>query len=155
MDEQHMRRAIVEGETGMAGGLGGPFGAVVVKDGVVVAAQHNRVVSDQDPTAHAEVLAIRQACRSLGTRALRGCEIYASCEPCPMCLGAIYWARLDRLYYAASREDAAAIGFDDAHIYSELDTPSQKRQLPAEQLLKDDARAMMQAWLSVPADRHY
>ena len=113
-----MRRAVRLSAERMREGAGGPFGAVIVKDGKVVAEGWNRVTSTNDPTAHAEVMAIRSACEKLGTFSLQGCEIYTSCEPCPMCLSAIYWARLDRIYFANSREDAAAIGFDDELIYS-------------------------------------
>lgn len=115
-----MHAAITEAAAGLAAAEGGPFGAVIVRDGRVVARGHNQVVAHNDPTAHAEVQAIRAACRALGTFDLSGCEIYATCEPCPMCFAAIHWARLDSLHYGASRQDAAAIGFDDAEIYEVL-----------------------------------
>ena len=122
---------------------GGPFGAVVVKDGEVVARGVNRVTASIDPTAHAEVSAIREAAKKLGTFDLSGCEIYSSCEPCPMCLGAIYWAHLDKLYYANTKLDAKNIGFDDSFIYDEIDLKPQDRKLPSETLLRDEAiRAM-------------
>lgn len=125
---------------------GGPFGAVVVKDGEIVARGVNGVVPQCDPTAHAEVNAIREACRKLGTFDLTGCEIYASCEPCPMCLAAIYWAHLDRLYFANNRDDAAAIGFDDAEIYHEIGRPVMERKLKTEILLRDEALKAFEAW---------
>ena len=118
---------------------GGPFGAVVVKDGEVVARGVNRVTASIDPTAHAEVSAIREAAKKLGTFDLSGCEIYSSCEPCPMCLGAIYWAHLDKLYYANTKLDAKNIGFDDSFIYDEIDLKPQDRKLPSETLLRDEA----------------
>lgn len=127
-------------------GRGGPFAAVVVKDGGVVATGTNQVTSANDPTAHAEIVAIREACRALGAFQLTGCEIYASCEPCPMCLGAIYWARPARLYYAATRADAAAIGFDDALIYDQLRLAPADRLIPTAQCLRDRALAAFDAW---------
>ena len=120
MHDDFMDEAIAEAASGVAAGEGGPFGAVVVKDGKVVARGHNQVIAHGDPTAHAEVQAIRAACRELGTFDLAGCEIYATCEPCPMCFAAIHWARLDRVRFGASRADAAAIGFDDDEIYRVL-----------------------------------
>lgn len=119
-DPRLMQVAIAEARAGLAAGDGGPFGAVVVREGVVVAGGHNQVVGLNDPSAHAEVQAIRAACRALGTFDLSGCEIYATCEPCPMCFAAIHWARLDRVVFGATRADAAAIGFDDAAIYDVL-----------------------------------
>lgn len=127
-------------------GLGGPFGAVIVKNGQVVAASANKVVATNDPTAHAEVSAIRLACQQLNTFNLAGCEIYTSCEPCPMCLGAIYWARLDIIYYANTKADAAAIGFDDHFIYDELDLPMSERKLPVVQMLRDEALKAFKQW---------
>lgn len=115
-------------------GLGGPFAALVVKDGVIIGQGCNRVTGQHDPTAHAEIEAIRAACRHLGSHQLHGCHIYSSCEPCPMCLGAIYWARPERLFYFNSQADAARIGFDDQFIYQELSRPVTQRQLPTEQL---------------------
>lgn len=119
-DPRLMQAAIDEARAGLGAGDGGPFGAVVVRDGVVVARAHNQVVALNDPSAHAEVQAIRAACRELGSFDLSGCEIYATCEPCPMCFAAIHWARLDRVVFGAARADAAAIGFDDAAIYDVL-----------------------------------
>lgn len=125
---------------------GGPFGAVIVKDGEFIAGSSNMVVPNNDPTAHAEVSAIRLACEKLGTFNLQGCEIYTSCEPCPMCLGAIYWARLDKIYYANTKIDAADIGFDDKFIYDELDLDMGERKLPIVQLLRDEALNAFRQW---------
>ena len=141
-----MRRAIELSRSHMEAGEGGPFGAVVVKDGQVVAEGWNRVTSSHDPTAHAEVTAIRESCAKLGTFELRGCEIYTSCEPCPMCLSAIYWARLDRIWYANGQADAAAIQFDDAWLYREVALPLGERSLPLTQLLRDEALTVFKAW---------
>jgi len=146
MIEQFLREAVEMSFRDPGGPFGGPFGAVIVRDGEIVGRGCNRVTVDNDPTAHAEIVAIRDACRRLGTFSLAGCEIYSSCEPCPMCLAAIYWARLDRLYYAATRDDAAAAGFDDAVVYDELARPSHQRSLPAVQMLRDEAWAALQAW---------
>ena len=125
---------------------GGPFGAVIVKDGKVIATGVNRVTANNDPTAHAEITAIRQACEKLGTFSLEGCDIYSSCEPCPMCLGAIYWAHLDHLYYGANKHDAAAAGFDDQFIYEELERPSTTRRLKTVSLLEEEAKAPFTLW---------
>ena len=141
-----MRRAIDLSYEKMNAGLGGPFGAVIVRDGSVIAEGWNRVWSAVDPTAHAEVVAIRRACRALGDYHLTDCSIYTSCEPCPMCLGAIYWARLEIIYYANTRGDAAAIGFDDSFVYDELALPLGQRRIPAQCLLRDEAVAVFQAW---------
>ena len=140
-----MRQAIQLAMDNIKNG-GGPFGAVIVKDGEVIATGVNRVTKNNDPTAHAEVTAIRQACEKLGTFSLEGCDIYASCEPCPMCLGAIYWARLDHLYYGANKHDAAAAGFDDQFIYEELELPSGNRHLKTASLLEDEAQAPFTLW---------
>ena len=125
---------------------GGPSGAVIAKDGEIVATGVNRVTADCDPTAHAEVNAIRAACARLGTFDLSGCELYSSCEPCPMCLGAIYWAHLDKLYYGNDKKDAAGIGFDDAFIYRELDLKPEDRALKSERLLPDKAIEAFRQW---------
>jgi guanine deaminase len=130
----------------MRAGAGGPFGAVIVKDGKVIAEGWNQVTSTNDPTAHAEVTAIRRACQELGTFDLKGCEIYTSCEPCPMCLAAIYWARLDRIYYGNTRQDAAAIGFDDEFLYQELPKPINERSIPTAQLDAARAKAAFDEW---------
>lgn len=144
--EEFMREAIRLSLENVQSGKGGPFGAVIVKDGKIVATGVNEVTSSNDPTAHAEVVAIRNACKQLGSFQLTGCEIYCSCEPCPMCLGAIYWARPDKIYFANTKEDAAAINFDDAFIYQELDLPTADRRLPTEQLLRKEAWVAFQAW---------
>ena len=129
---------------------GGPFGAVVVRDGVIVGRGMNRVTSAHDPTAHAEVMAIRDACSRLGTHRLDGCELFVSCEPCPMCLGALYWARLDGYRFAATRQDAAEAGFDDDQIHREMALPEDRRALPAAQLMREEALAAFAEWQSKP-----
>jgi len=144
--EKFMQMAIELSEYNVKQGLGGPFGAVIVKDGMVLARSANKVVSTNDPTAHAEVSAIRLACQELGTFNLDGCEIYTSCEPCPMCLGAIYWARISKIYYANTKADAAAIGFDDHFIYDELELPMDKRRTPIVQLMRDEALQVFKQW---------
>lgn len=131
---------------------GGPFGAVVVRDGVIIGRGSNRVTPDNDPTAHAEVVAIRAACRTLNSFSLEGCELYVNCEPCPMCLAAAYWARLERIYYAATRDDAAAAGFDDALIYREVCLLPEQRRLPLRRLLPEEAGDAFAAW-TAKADR--
>ena len=144
-DIHFMREAIRLADESVANG-GGPFGAVIVKDGEVIAGASNRVTLDNDPTAHAEVNAIRQACRQLGTFDLKGSVIYTSCEPCPMCLGAIYWAGIDRIYYANTREDAAAADFADDFIYDELGKSLEERTLPIIPLLRDEALHTFSQW---------
>jgi guanine deaminase len=134
---------------------GGPFGAVIVKREAIIARGVNRVVPDIDPTAHAEINAIREACRKLGVFDLTGCEIYSSCEPCPMCLSAIYWAHLDRLYFANARLDAKLIGFDDSMIYEEVSRPIMERILPTETFLRDEALQAFRAWSAKPDKMHY
>lgn len=148
-----MRRAIELARESVRTG-GGPFGAVITRDGRVLAEGANRVTVWNDPTAHAEVVAIRQACERLGTFQLDGCTVYASCEPCPMCLGAIYWARAARLVFACTRADAAAIGFDDDLIYRELNLDPSARRLPTVTLLRDEALTAFAAW-SASAARRY
>jgi len=140
-----MRRAIALATDNVKNG-GGPFAALIVKNGEIVAEGVNRVTANNDPTAHAEVNAIRSACTKLSTFDLTGCEIYTSCEPCPMCLGAIYWAHLDHIYYGNNKDDAAAIGFDDAFIYEELAVKPQYRKTPAEMLLRDEALSTFRLW---------
>lgn len=125
---------------------GGPFGAVIVKDGEVVATGVNRVTATHDPTAHAEVRAIREACSCLQDFQLEGCDIYTSCEPCPMCLGAIYWSRLRHIYYGCNKADAAQAGFDDSFIYKEMELPLSQRHKPIEELLPEEARQTFRAW---------
>lgn len=145
MDELFLRRAVdVAVENVKIGG--GPYGAVIVRDGVLVASSGNRVTQDLDPTAHAEIMAIRLACRQLNDFQLKGCVLYTSCEPCPMCLGAIYWARLDKVYYACNRDDAAAADFDDSFIYDEISVSPLERKIAMVQLSLPDARLPFQAW---------
>jgi guanine deaminase len=144
-----MRRAIALSRQSIEEG-GGPFGAVIVKDGVTLAEGKNGVARSADPTAHAEIVAIRAACRALGRFDLGGCDIYTSCEPCPMCLGAIYWARLERVFFAGDRFDAARIGFDDALLYGELARPPDARRLPMVRLLEGEARQVLDAWRLKP-----
>ncbi len=141
-----MREAIRLSEEGLRSARGGPFGCVVVRQGQVVGRGNNQVTSTNDPTAHAEVVAIRAACRELGTFQLTDCEIYTSCEPCPMCLSAIYWARVPRIYYGNTRQDAAAVGFDDDFIYQQIPLPPGDRTIPMEPLLRDQAQRAFQEW---------
>lgn len=143
--EELMRKAIELSKENIENG-GGPFGAVIAKDGKIIATGVNRVTASCDPTAHAEVSAIRSAASQLGTFDLSGYEIYTSCEPCPMCLGAIYWARLDKMYYANNKADAKNIGFDDSFIYDELELKPTERKLPSEVLLADEAIKAFEAW---------
>ena len=143
---KYMQLAIDLAKENVKKGFGGPFGAVIVKDGEVIAQAANSVTSTNDPTAHAEVNAIRQACKKLNTFNLSGCEIYASCEPCPMCLSAIYWARIDKVYVAATKKDAAEAGFDDEFIYKELDLPETKRQLKTSELLMEEGQKPFIEW---------
>lgn len=144
-NEKFMRQAIKLAVENVKNG-GGPFGAVVVRNDEVIATGVNRVTPNNDPTAHAEVNAIRAACTKLGTFDLTGCVIYSSCEPCPMCLGAIYWAHIDKIYFGANQHDAAAINFDDSFIYRELELPVGKRRKPAENILHDEALAPFNLW---------
>lgn len=134
---------------------GGPFGAVITKNNVVISTGINRVTADDDPTAHAEINAIRAACRQLGSFNLKGCEIYTSCEPCPMCLGAIYWAHIDTVYYGCNKEDAAAAGFDDSFIYHELSLPPERRTKALQQLLPQEALAAFRLWINHPDKKQY
>jgi guanine deaminase len=152
---EFMRRAAKLSAERMREGAGGPFGAVIVKDGQIIAEGWNRVTSTNDPTAHAEVTAIRDACKVLGTFSLAGCEIYTSCEPCPMCLSAIYWARLDRIYFANSRQDAAAIGFDDEFLYREVPKPVEARSIPTVRLALPEAAAVFAEWQAKPDKVRY
>lgn len=146
--EKFMRRAIALSIENVNSGKGGPFAAVIVKDGDIIAEGTNVVTSSNDPTAHAEVTAIRNACKKVGDFQLHGCTIYTSCEPCPMCLGAIYWARPKAVYYGNTKSDAADIGFDDGFIYEELDKPLDIRSIPMKQILGDEAISGFQAWTS-------
>lgn len=145
MEKKYMDLAIELSITNIQHG-GGPFGAVIVKEGEIIAASANSVVPSNDPTAHAEVNAIRDACRKLGTHDLSGCDLYASCEPCPMCLGAIYWARISRLYYANTKDDAGNIGFADSFIYSEFALPYKERKLPTIRMINTKAIEAFQIW---------
>ena len=145
-NQDHMRRAIALSLRAIRTDRGFPFGAVIVKDGEVIAEAHNTVTSDNDPTAHAEMNAIRAACAKLGTFLLEGCEIYTSGEPCPMCLAAIYWARLDRIYYANRQEDANRIGFSDESFYGEIALPKDQRRIPMSRLLGEEAVAVFSEW---------
>jgi tRNA(Arg) A34 adenosine deaminase TadA len=149
-DPEFLRRAIALATENVLSGKGGPFGAVIVRDGRIVGEGANAVTATYDPTAHAEVNAIRAACRSLGRYVLDGCELYSSCEPCPMCLAASYWARLDIVYYGCSAADAAKAGFDDAFLYAEFQKDRQFRSLPVRQMLPEEARASFEAWMASP-----
>jgi guanine deaminase len=142
-----MLEAIRLSKEGMESGTGGPFGAVVVKNGKVVGKGCNKVATTNDPTAHAEVVAIRDACKNLNSFELNDCEIYCSCEPCPMCLSAIYWARIDKIYFANTKNDAANIGFDDAFIYQEIEKPYSERSIPVETLMRNEAKEVFDLWL--------
>lgn len=141
-----MARAIELSRRNMETGAGGPFGAVIVKDGQIVGEGWNQVTSTNDPTAHAEVVAVRDACKKLNTFDLTGCEIYTSCEPCPMCLSAVYWSRMDRIYYGNTKEDAAAIEFDDNFIYQEIAKPYASRSIPLLPLMRKEAQVVFEIW---------
>ncbi len=147
---EFLRRAIALATENVLAARGGPFGAVIVRDGRIVGEGANSVTATYDPTAHGEVNAIRDACRTLGTFTLAGCELYTSCEPCPMCLAASYWARLDAIYYGCSAADAARAGFDDAFLYAEFRKEQPARTLPAQQLLPDEAWSSFDAWSASP-----
>jgi guanine deaminase len=144
--ETFMREAVDLAVAGVQAGHGGPFGAVVVRGDEVLGRGCNRVLADADPTAHAEVVAIRAACAQIGSHDLAGCVLYASCEPCPMCLGAALWSRVERIVFAGTRKDAAAAGFDDAVFYEELERPFAERQVPLEPLMRDEAQRAFEAW---------
>ena len=152
---EFLRRAIALATQNVVSGAGGPFAAVIVRDGKIVGEGVNTVTATNDPTAHGEVNAIRAASRALGTFILTGCGLYTSCEPCPMCLSACYWARLDAVYYGACAADAARAGFDDAFLYDEFRKDPGRRQLPSTQLLGDEAWASFQAWLDSPNKIEY
>ena len=145
-----MKRAVELARTGMEANHGGPFGCVIVKENEIVGEGNNRVTKSNDPTAHAEIVAIRNACVNLGTFQLTGCDIYTSCEPCPMCLGAIYWARPDRIFYAANREDAADAGFDDSFIYQEIPLPNDERSIPMDTIGRSEAVELFEKWKEKP-----
>lgn len=150
-----MRAAIDMSNHAVGDDVGGPFGAIVVRRGEIVGRGRNRVLGDRDPTAHAEVVAVREAAARLGTHELRGCEVYASTEPCPMCMSALYWARVERVFYATTRMDAAAIGFDDARLYEELALEPGARAMPMQQMMRDEARAVLDAWARRPDRKLY
>jgi len=147
MNKKFMQRAIELGRESVRSGHGGPFGCVIVKEGKVIGEGFNRVTSNSDPTAHAEVVAIRNACANLNDFQLTGCEIYTSCEPCPMCLGAIYWARPDRVYFAASRRDAAKAGFDDDFIYNEIEKSPSDRSIEMISIERESAISLFDEWI--------
>jgi guanine deaminase len=141
-----MRRAIALATENVVSGTGGPFGAVIVRDGKIIATGVNQVTSTNDPTAHAEVVAIRAACKALGDFQLHGCEVYTSCEPCPMCLSALYWSRCDAIFYGNSAADAAAAGFDDSFLYEEVNRPLDQRRIPTKRLLGEEAIENFNQW---------
>jgi guanine deaminase len=145
-DKEFMRRAIELAQKGIDGGQGGPFGALVVRDGEIIGEGCNQVTSTNDPTAHAEIVAIRAACRNLDSFQLDGCVIYTSCEPCPMCLGAIYWARPLKMYFACNREDAANVGFDDRLIYEEIERPIEDRRIESINFLREEGLKVFENW---------
>jgi guanine deaminase len=147
---EFMRRAIALATENVRSGAGGPFGAVIVRNGEIVGEGANSVTRTNDATAHAEVCAIRAACRTLGGFSLHGCEIYTSCEPCPMCLAAIYWARIDRIWFGNTSADAARAAFDDAYLYREIALPLTQRTIPSAMLLRDQAWESFQLWLDTP-----
>lgn len=146
MNPEFMKKAISISEEKMHANEGGPFGAVIVKENKIISLGWNQVTSTNDPTAHAEVVAIREACKALDNFSLQGCHIYTSCEPCPMCLASIYWARIDRIFFANTREDAAKIKFDDEFLYQEIAKPIESRTISMQQLLRDDAWKVFEMW---------
>lgn len=155
MTKQELMRLAIELSADNIKNGGGPFGAVIAKDGEVIATGVNRVTANNDPTAHAEVSAIRSACERLKTFDLSGYEIFTSCEPCPMCLSAIYWAHLDKIYYANTKADAAAINFDDSFIYDEIAKPAIERKVKAEQLLRSEAVTVFESWMGLEDKTEY
>ena len=152
---EFLRRAIQLATENVTSGRGGPFGAVVVRDGVIIAEGANQVTATNDPTAHAEVTALRNAARALNVFDLSGCDVYSSCEPCPMCLAACYWSRVEGLYFAAGSDDAARAGFDDAFLYAEMRKPMSERRLASEQLLREEAWQSFAAWIASPNKIEY
>lgn len=151
----NMRQAILVAREMMRQNRGGPFGAIIVRGGTIIARGFNKVTTSNDPTAHAEIVAIRAACKKLKSFSLKGCEIYCSCEPCPMCLSAIYWARIGKIYFAATKADAAAIGFDDTLIYREVARPIGKRKIKMTPLLREDAQKVFAEWKKKPDKVRY
>nr|WP_035353206.1 nucleoside deaminase [Edaphobacter aggregans] len=154
-DSEFMKQAIRLATENVVSGRGGPFGAVIVRDGEVIATGVNQVTATNDPTAHAEVVAIRRASAQLKDFILAGCQMYTSCEPCPMCLAAIYWSRMDEIFYGNTAADAAAVGFDDAFLYDELKKPVGGRTIPAERLLGEEAWENFEAWRNFASRVHY
>ena len=154
-EEKFMKAAIALAETGVENGEGGPFGCVIVRNGKIVGEGYNKVISTNDPTAHAEIVAIRDACKNLNSFQLEECEVYTSCEPCPMCLGAIYWARPKAIYFGNTKEDAATIGFDDSMIYDEIRADLNARKIPAFNILREEANATFVNWNEKDAKKHY
>ena len=154
-DKEFMRRAIELAQNGIEKSTGGPFGAVIVKDGKIVGEGCNQVTSTNDPTAHAEVVAIRNACKNLESFQLTDCTIYTSCEPCPMCLGAIYWARPAQIFFACTREDAADVGFDDQFIYEEIELPIENRHIKSINFLHDEGLKVFQNWVKMTDKTKY
>lgn len=154
-DHEFMNRAIALSEYGMSHRQGGPFGAVIVREGQIIGEGYNQVTSGNDPTAHAEIVAIRNACMQIGSFDLSGATLYTSCEPCPMCLGAIYWARIEKILFANTRQDAAAIGFDDAFIYEQIPLPLAQRSLPIHHLPHPKALAIFRQWTELPGKTNY
>ncbi len=159
MPEKHpeyfLNKAVQLAKDNMHAGYGGPFGALVVKEGKIIGSGGNLVTSNHDPTAHAEIMAIRRASQTLDNFDLSGCSLYTSCEPCPMCLGAVYWARLDEVYFAAFHSDAAEVGFDDQWIYKELEKPMSNRALPFKQLLHEEGKQVFKEWWDKPDKMMY
>lgn len=147
-DERFMRRAIELAQNGADDNVGGPFGCVIVRDGEIVGEGSNRVTSTNDPTAHAEIVAIREACRNLNSFQLNECTVYTSCEPCPMCLGAIYWSRPSAVFFAGTRDDAAAAGFDDELFYAEIEKPNEQRGLIMQSLLREESQKVFESWIA-------
>ena len=154
-DPIFMEKAIALATENVVSGRGGPFGAVIVRDGEIIGSGTNLVTATNDPTAHAEVTAIRNACAALGSFSLAGCEIYTSCEPCPMCLAAIYWSRCDAIYFGGTAADAAAVGFDDAFLYDEVKRPWDQRTIPTVNLLREKAVSSFEAWVQHASKIHY
>lgn len=150
-----MRRAIELARKGMNQGAGGPFGAVIVKGGTIVGEGWNRVIATSDPTAHGEMTAIRDACSNLRSFSLVGCEIHTTGQPCPMCLGAIHWARIEKIYYGFRIEDAAAIGFDDSEFFRQMTLPPEQRAIPSQELCREEALVLAQEYSLLPGKQHY
>lgn len=153
--EKFMRRAIALAREGMHQGAGGPFGAVVVRDDVIIGEGWNRVVGTNDPTAHGEITAIRDACARLGNFSLDGCEIHTTGQPCPMCLGAIHWARIGKIYFGFRIEDAAEIGFDDSEFFRQMALPAEDRRIPAQELCREEALALAREYAQLPTRQPY